>query len=206
MAVRLPVIVSQTAGGSNAQQGKEAGAVIQLMGIPGIDVSLIGPLSDGTLSSTDQLVLESQDRDFAIVASQSAADTMAALRSLGLSGRRAAHQHDVEGETGQARRIFCLHWADFDSSEALCQALQQILKDRQTVAVPILLAPTPSSKSEPKGAGQATPSPTKPQGASDPQGAATAAPAPFRSPPATAQRASNADLDSLVDDLNDLNL
>lgn len=202
MAVRLPVIVSQTAGGSNEQQGIEAGAVIQLMGLPGIDVSLIGPLGTGTLSSTDQLVLESQDRDFAIVTAQAPANTIAALRSLGLTGRRAAHPHDPEGETGQGRRVFCLRWADFDSSEAICQVLQQILKDQQIVAVPIGLGALGAGKTT-KQAGTA--------GTQTPKGLETAEkaenkPSSATSPPLAARRVSNSDLDDLVEDLNDLNL
>lgn len=203
MAVRLPVIVSQSAGGSNEQQGIEAGAVIQLMGLPGIDVSLIGPLGTGTLSSTDQLVLESQDRSFAIVAAEPPADTMAALRSLGLAGRRAAHPHDPEGETGQGRRVFCLHWADFDSSEAICQALQQILKDQQVVAVPIGLGAVGTGKTRKTEGTTRTPGTgTTEEPVSKPS--PTTSPSPATSP--AAHRVSNSDLDDLVEDLNDLNL
>lgn len=205
MAVRLPVIVSQTAGGSNEQQGVEAGAVIQLMGLPGIDVSLIGPLGTGTLSSTDQLVLESQDRDFAIVASQAPSNTIAALRSLGLTGRRAAHPRDPEGETGQGRRVFCLHWADFDSSEAICQALQQILKDQQIVAVPIGLGTAAKEKGKGTPGTKATERTKSPQGPGTAEGAANR-PTAVTSPPPAGRRVSNSDLDDLVADLNDLNL
>ncbi|QEG42768.1 hypothetical protein [Roseimaritima ulvae] len=213
MAVRLPVILSQSAGGSNEQQGKEAGAVIQLMGIRGIDVSLIGPLVGGTLSSTDRLVLESQDRDFAIVASSSAADTIAALRSLGLRARRAPHPHDSEGEAGQGRRVFCLHWNDFNSSESLCQALQQILQDRQVVAVPISLgtggakpataAPTTASPAERKSTAEPE-TPRKIDGAYKTQQETPAEKQLSR--PATSTGMVDTDLDDLVEDLNDLNL
>ncbi|GEM_PF-4098440 len=195
---------------------------MELMGTAGIDVSLIGALGEQSLSSTDRLVLESLDRDFVILSQHPPTEAIAALRTLQIVGRRAAHRFDREAESGGGRRIFCLCWRDFESSAAIADALREILLSLQVVAVPIGLAPANSKVSSPAklpASPVASPAAKEIDSAQSPSHShgidRSATPEPSNAEatrtepqPAAArrERISSADLDQLVDGLNDLDI
>jgi hypothetical protein len=119
MAVRLTVVISQVGQGSSKQQTLEAGLIAELIGRAGIDVSLIGPLSQVEQSATDRLVLEGISGDFAIVAWQTPERVMEQLAALQISGRRSVHRADPHAGAGPGRRIYCFDWSRFSTAEEL---------------------------------------------------------------------------------------
>lgn len=202
MAVRLPVVLAQSSGGSTARQSLEADAVMRLITAPGIDVSLVGPLDSGSLSGTDRLVFESQERDFVLVSHHSADDAIDELQAMGIGGRRAVHPHDQEASAGEGRRVYCFRWSDFSDSEILEQALVQLHQGAQVVAVPIQFPGTVKkasvSTSETPNAAIRQNSPAPPPPASQPSVKKEL------TEDSGQQNTSDTDLDRLVADLNDL--
>ncbi|WP_153557885.1 hypothetical protein [Roseimaritima sediminicola] len=202
MAVRLPVLLSQSPDGSSRQQQRQTETVMGLLGVAGLDVSLIGPLGRDTLSDTDRLVLESQERDFALVSALPPEQAIDVLTSLGISGRRAAHRLDPQADPGTGRKIFCLDWSAAGTGDALLRALEQILAEQQTVTIPLQLAPPQRAAAT----GSATTgSDSQPAARRRPEARPAAAEVAPPSRPGSAS-ASDDSLDALVQDLNDLDL
>lgn len=222
MAVRLTVVISQARQGTSKQQTLEACLIAELIGRSGIDVSLIGPLSQVEQSTTERLVLEGISGDFALVAWQTAEETMAQLAALQISAQRSAHRADPQAGTEPGRRIYCFDWNRFSTAEELAASLGQLLNERRVVTVS--LAPPPAStpsQSPPQQstlpiAGSGSRGPTAdplpkagpegpPRSAANGEVAKTATPLPDEVDDER-DRAANARLDALVDDLNMLDL
>lgn len=94
MAVRLSVIYSSPRGGTAAQQSLEGDLVAQLIGEPGIDLNIIGPLERLPEEATDRLLLEGISGDFAFLGWQSPEKTSQVLTDLQMPGMRGAHRLD----------------------------------------------------------------------------------------------------------------
>lgn len=223
MAVRLTVVISQVRQGSSKQQALEASLIAELIGRPGIDVSLIGSLSQVEQSATDRLVLEGISGDFAIVARQPPEKVMEQLAALQISGRRSAHRADPQADADSGRRIYCFDWGRFSEAEELAESLAQLLDERRVVtvslappastvasgshsqrdALPIAAGPSraTSSDQQPMAKVRATSSASETDGTD----AEPVLPTPDESGEER-ERAANAHLDALVDDLNSLDL
>lgn len=222
MAVRLTVVISQVSQGTSKQQALEASLIAELIGRAGIDVSLIGPLSQVEHSATDRLVLEGISGDFAVVTWLSADQAMEQLATLHISGRRTPHRADPQVDNGPAsdvgRRIYCFDLNRFSTSDALAESLCQLLDERRVVTVS-LAPPTRSGSPAPsrqpavrpsvEGGGPVAPAPNrsaKAEPETAPPSLASDAKAERMTPDDERERAANARLDALVDDLNMLDL
>ena len=120
MAVRLSVVMvhsppvsalqvteDEPSNRATAQQLAEA-VVGELIGLNGIDVTLVGPIAQLAPASTDRLTLESLTGDVAVLAWQCASETMAALAGIDFQGERSPHAHDrdVALPAARIRRIY----------------------------------------------------------------------------------------------------
>ncbi|MDA8743643.1 hypothetical protein N9N28_03315 [Rubripirellula amarantea] len=97
------------AGGSSAALDKLTEQLVgNLLGRPGIDVTLVGPLDDLQPGSTDALTLESMTGDVAVLTRVSIDQAMVQLASLGFAGQRARHLGDPTAPVASAaaRRIY----------------------------------------------------------------------------------------------------
>ena len=229
MAVRLTVVISQVQGGNRQQQEREANLIAALIGCPGIDVSLIGGLAEVAQPATDRLVLEGLSGDFALVAWQPPADVIDALGGLEVAGYRAPHAGDPGVAKQPGRRIYCFDPGSYADAETLVAALGDLLRTRQVKTVALGPPGSPLSRAASDGvpAAARADAADQPAGRSSSEAAEQAAgggPPAGRdtAPPVAAsarsarepadgdgereQRAREARLDALVDDLNSLDL
>ena len=91
MSVRLNVVVVQSPRMSNLQTGIVADIVIQLLGRPGIDVSMVTSLQPDEEHSSDRLMLAGLESDLAVIDWRGIDETLGSLAMLGLDVRRAPH-------------------------------------------------------------------------------------------------------------------
>lgn len=111
---RLAIILVHRAGASDAGMGSGSldkvteQLVGNLLGKPGIDVTLVAPLDEIAAGSTDALTLESITSDVAVLTRHAHEQTMAQLESLGFRGGRVRHLGDPDAPAGVAsgRRIY----------------------------------------------------------------------------------------------------
>ncbi|WP_164102661.1 hypothetical protein [Candidatus Laterigemmans baculatus] len=203
MSIRLNVVVSQSAGGTPQRRELESDLVARLIGAPGMDLSLIGPLESLAENSTDRLLLERLGGDLALLSWETPAVAAERLAACHIPGRRAPHPLDAEaaaiGSASGERRIFHHPLADH-SAATLQAALERLLASRRVVTFqlapaaphrpvrPSLASPRPAS---PPDRHAAAPNPHRPIAAQE----------PVAEPTSTADR-----WDALVDELNDLDI
>ncbi len=223
MAVRLSVLLVQSSRMSGLQSGINAELVFQLMGVPGIDLSIVNSLNPAEIAETDRLLLSSLETDLAVLDWRDADDSLAALATLGVVGARAPHQldpHTPVAEPG-TRRIYLVDLRSGDTPPAVVNAMKQLLDQRRVVAVPLVIGGLPMLKS------LAVPklSPSLPVAMSKPRLPITESTLPLSAPTCDAEQGrlpvvgtnalqingskavaarepSDHDLDALVDDLN----
>ena len=205
MAIRLSVVmVHAPLGGAQAQQLAES-VVGHLIGLNGIDLTLVGPLAGLRDDSTDQLTLESLSGDVAVLDWASPAEIIDALTSLGFAGARCPHADDPDAEIPAAnlRRIYALDLRDFADSNDVVAALQKLHQNRGVKTFSLDLAPSVSNDSAnradapppstvPKALGEAPPAPETPE------------PRPTSSLPPHRHDPDELNLDSLLDQLDEL--
>jgi hypothetical protein len=210
MAVRLSVIMVQSAPPS-AAAGRTAEAVVgELIGLGGIDVTLVGPLAEISSASTDQLTLESLSGDVAVLDWQSPSAIMASLHQIGFGGQRSAHENDpdVESRAANLRRIYALDLAKFSRPEDIFQALTRLNASRQVRTFSLgLSANSDSQQTEPpaRATSQEKPRraknveaiPEKPLGTSSTQ-------PPSEDTSTSPERGESLNLDDLLDQLDQL--
>lgn len=214
MSVRLNVLLVQSSRMSGLQSGINADLVFQLMGVAGIDLSIVNSLNPAEIAETDRLLLSSFQNDLAVLDWRDANDSLAALAILGVSGVRAPHQLDPTTpavQTGK-RRIYLVDLRSGDSSAAVVSAMKQLLDQRRVVAVPLVIGgmakPTmPGMPKTPSATNMvsapsviAQPSPTPQQAKTPPVVANT--PHLDRGRATVGGEPSDRDLDALVDGLN----
>jgi len=208
MSVRLNVLLVQSSRMSGLQSGINADLVFQLMGVPGVDLSIVNSLNPAEIAETDRLLLSSFQNDLAVLDWRDVDDSLAALAILGVSGARAPHQLDPKTPSVQSgtRRIYLIDLRFGDSPAAVVSAMKQLLDQRRVVAVPLIIGgmakPKMHSATNPVSAPSivAPPSPT---------------PQPTKAPTVVAhtphldgghasvrREPSDRDLDALVDGLN----
>ena len=136
------------------------GIVGELIGLNGIDLTLVGPLTQIGDSSTDSLTLESLVGDVAVLDWQSPLEIMAALNRIGFGGQRSPHQHDPEAPAmaTNLRRVYALNLSKFSHPQEVLEALSRLNASRQIRTFSLGVAPDSSS-----------PKPSPPDSRSSPQ-------------------------------------
>lgn len=206
MAVRLTVLLVQSSRMSGLQTGINADLVFQLMGVPGIDLSIVNSLNPTEIAETDRLLLSSLETDLAVLDWRDADDSLAALANLGIVGTRAPHQldpHTPAAEPG-TRRIYLVDLRSGDPPPTVVNAMKHLLDQRRVVAVPLSIGGLARPKSTPTTPPPlpvasvtltSTPTPTPTSGVPKPA-SISSGPQPAKNEP------SDRDLDALVEGLN----
>lgn len=145
MAVRLPVVMVHTPPPeSGASQLAEA-IVGELIGMPEIDLTLIGNLTQISTESTDRLSLETLTGDIAALDWQPPAGIVAALGELGFKGSRTPHPNDPEAPPAEpSRRIYAFDLNLFPDARSVCDAVAKLKQQRQVRT--FTLSPTVGAK------------------------------------------------------------
>lgn len=152
MSARLSIVLSQA--GNQIANGRdhEGELVADLMGAAGMDLSLIGPLEQLGQAATDRLVIDGLSGDFALLAWDEPAVSLAHLTAASVPGYRAPHQLDPEPAANQAaavggnaadagvseqpatRRIYCFNLREH-SIASVRAGLDKILLTRRTPTI-----------------------------------------------------------------------
>ena len=143
MAVRLSVVMIQSPPPmANAERIAEA-VVGELIGLGGIDLTLVEPLPSLSESSTDHLTLSSLTGDIAFLDWQKPAETLEALGSLGIVGQRSAHQHDfnVPVSVSNQRKFYLFDLMNFADAKEVIAALSELNASRSVRTFSLDLAP-----------------------------------------------------------------
>ncbi len=161
MAVRLNVVMVHPPKNSRAAQRLSEQVVGRLIGLAGIDLTLIDPMDQIQPTSTDCLTLTSLSGDVALLAWQPIGEVIRSLDGLGFDGSRARHAHDLEAPVANSsRRVYCYDLRAFDDSHQLCVALQKLLDSRQVRTFSLGLSatqPLPGATKSPAAARQPAP-------------------------------------------------
>ncbi len=224
MSVRLNVLLVQSSAMSGLQSEINAELVVQMMGVPGLDLSIVTSLKRNEASDTDQLLLASFQNDLAILDWRDPSELVQSLAEIGVTGTRAAHRLDPSPAAAPARgrRLYFVDLRRGDPPRLIVEAMRALLNDRQVVAVPLMLPTGMKSNSSAGSVASGNGSPREqaqratPRSA-DSQPAATAhathsaspdAPPPIEQPQrpvgGPAKRPLESDLDALVDGVNDV--
>ncbi|NNE00803.1 MAG: hypothetical protein HKN47_26105 [Pirellulaceae bacterium] len=174
MAVRLSVIMVHSAPANAAAQSLAESAVGELIGRPGIDMTLIGPLDQIAESSTDRLTLDSITADAAVLDWRSPQDLMDALATVGFRGVRAPHASDpasesATGATVGQRKIYAFDLNHFATGAQLCTAVTQLLASKQVRTFALGNLAGPANRSGPSPIAQSPETATTPAAVSKTQ-------------------------------------
>jgi hypothetical protein len=216
MAVRLSVVMIHSPPPS-ASAGQMAEAIVgELIGLPEIDLTLIGPITQLAEGSTDRLTLESLSGDIAVLDWQSPQDLVDSLGAIGVGGCRAPHSDDpaaVAGSERTGRRIYAFDLNQYPDAQRLARSIVQLKASRQVRTFSLLPGPAvvPAHTADPAAPSRAEP--PKPQPAAPPITPPHAASPPGEIPQPIAgtqhdrnrrQPAPNLDLDDLLNQLDEL--
>lgn len=197
MAARLPIIMVQTRPPTAAAQQRAEQIVGELIGINGIDLTLVDPLPSLAENSTDWLTLSAVSGDVAVLDWKSQDQLLSELANVGFQGQRSLHEHDRDAPPAAAgsRRIYAFDLTRFGSAADLISALERLLSSRQVRTFSLGLVATP-------GTAQNSPSPPN------------ARPQPIQSRPQTEMPlaetnkrpagGADVDLDALLDQLDQI--
>lgn len=144
MASRLAVLMIQSRAPSAAADRLVEEVIGNLIGTPGIDLILIGALSEIGDASSDRLTLESITADVAVLDWQSPERILQGLANVDFHGQRAGHSHDPQAEAVAAgnRKIFAFDLREFADSTELNRALEKLNSDRAVRTFSIGLGPS----------------------------------------------------------------
>lgn len=143
------------------------GVVGELIGLPGIDLTLVEPLGRLQETSTDRLTLGSLGGDVAVLDWQSPAEILALLESIEFEGKRSPHQHDLDvpPPPANSRRIYAYDLSKFSRAEDVIAALSRLNADRQVRTFTLGPLPISSASTSNQSLGQIAPPQGKPQAA-----------------------------------------
>lgn len=224
MAARLNVLLVQSPRMTPLQSNINAALAVQLMGVPGLDLAILGAVAP-EMANTDRLLLESLSGDLAIVDWRGPEETLLALERLGIAGSRAPHRLDPgSGQPPQgARRLYLVDLRRGDSPAQVLAGLQAILASRRVVTVslgapprgsaaaapasaperPNVSPPAPASRFESAVTPPAADEPTLAQpAAGEPPARHPSDPAPHAASRGRVRRPQESDLDALVEEVN----
>lgn len=221
MAVRMNVLVLRPPGNGSKYHNQFDDVIGQLLGRPGLDVTLLERLPRPDESTTERLALESLGGHIACLAWGEPDQILADLDAAGKPMMRRAHKHDrqvppngVSQESESvAGRLFYFDMRRADANQTIFDELQELLSTLQTPMFQIGGAGAPK---KPKSVVAAVRSPAPPT--STPQSSITPDPPSTLQPTATFQNPivdaeskspvleSSDDLDRLVDELDDLDI
>ena len=134
MAVRLAVVMIESAPPTAAAGQFAADVVGNLIGRPGLDLVLVSSLAAGQISETDHLSLEAISGDLAVLDWQRPESMLDSLTAVGLNGSRCPHDHDPceLDKIAGGRRIYAFDLDLFRAATELVAALEKLNRDRQT--------------------------------------------------------------------------
>ncbi|MEL6896951.1 MAG: hypothetical protein AAFP90_12665 [Planctomycetota bacterium] len=143
MSARLAVVLSQSNAAGHRGTTEEQ-LVGQMIGQPGIDMSLIGDLRSLGRNETDQLVLDGLNSDFAILHWGDSAEVMRQLGDANVPGQRAPHSGDAAAPTigglpvvgfspraTDQRKVFCVSMDHLGGASEIIAVVYRILEERQ---------------------------------------------------------------------------
>ncbi|QDT13222.1 hypothetical protein [Planctomycetes bacterium K23_9] len=139
MAVRLNVIMVHSPPAKAGAQQLAEDVVGELIGRPGIDVTLVGSLDQAAATSTDMLTMESISSDVAVLDWRSPEQLMETLAKIEFGGDRCRHAEDQEAAPSRpgSRKIYAFDLRRFSDAKLLCTSLQSLLATRQIKTVSI---------------------------------------------------------------------
>lgn len=218
MAVRMNVLVLRPSGNGSKYHNQFDDVIGQLLGRPGLDVTLLERLPGPDESTTERLALESLGGHIGCLAWGEPEQVLADLKAAGKPMTRRAHKHDPQVPTNGAPqenesiagRLFYFDMRRVDANRTIFEELQDLLKTLQTpmfqigsaepaakpkAAVAMVQAPSPPMPSSP------VPSPP-----TEPKPAAIAKSPIVDSESAASELDTSDDLDRLVDELDELDI
>ena len=164
MAVRLSVVMIHTSPATSNAERVAQGVVGELIGMNGIDLTLVGPLDSLGESSTDRLTLASISGDLAVLDWQQHEALETALGRLEISGQRTVHVADpgatdsgrsaikaAEGTDLQYRKLYLFNLNDFSRPEDVVASLVELNSVRSVRTFKLDLAPKPIAAASPQG-------------------------------------------------------
>lgn len=143
MTARLSVLMVQPPRLSALQAKIQDQLVVQLIGVPGVDLAIVDSLDPAEGAATDQLLISSLAADLAVIDWRGADDVLDLLIKRGLSVVRAPHPLDLKADSvsGQGmKRIYVFDLRNGDKPLAIVGAIKDLLRDRRVVAIPIGIA------------------------------------------------------------------
>ena len=213
MAVRMNVLVLRPPGNGSKAHHQFDDVIGQLLGRPGLDVTLLERLPGSDDSTTERLALESLGGHIACLAWADADAMTIELAAAGKPMSRRPHQNDADAAItngaasgGAGGRMFYFDMRRPGANVSIFDDLQELLRTLQTPmfqigSVPTLLKTQPNT--QPTRALGARVRPESAPRAAAPPAAPIALPRPA---PERVAEDSEDDLDRLVDELDDLDL
>ena len=131
MAPRLSVVVSYGGGAHGLSSDQAADLVARLMGEPGCDVSLIGPLDQLGDHETDRLMLEGLRESYVFISANPSAQVTAALLAYGILNQTT----ESAGQLPIRRRVIAIEVDSTSPTESVVHTVQSILRDMRTPVV-----------------------------------------------------------------------
>ena len=138
MPTRLTVIMTESTPPTGTARRMAEAVVGELIGLPGIDLTLVESLDTLDAGSTDRLTLDGIRGDVCVLDWKSPEAIERSLRSIGFPGRRAPHSHDSAAAPnpspvvqGPTRRIYAFDLSRFDDAGRLGQALSGLRATRE---------------------------------------------------------------------------
>ena len=208
MPARLNVILIESAPDAGSARRMAEAAVGELIGLAGIDLTLVDSLVRMSETSTDKLTLDGITGDACVLDWQPPESIISSLQAKGFIGRRSPHPHDPDAATvsssaekGLTRRIYAFELNRFSDAKSLCDALQDLrsVREVRTFSLVPPATSTPRSGEKPRvvtGSDHSTGQPASQATDESPVTALGHVPLPK-------PRIGEIDLESLVDQLDD---
>ncbi|MEO1527232.1 MAG: hypothetical protein AAFX06_17465 [Planctomycetota bacterium] len=199
--MRLPVILNQQAPASGQSLAEDL--VGELIGRPGLDLTLVDRFSLIRPDSSDQLTLDAITVPSAVLDWQSEDDIHAALQAVGFNGVRCAHELDAQAPAytpgAGARRLFLFDLRKVGSAKQVLAELSRLRESLsvKTISLGGLSAGQRSTPEKPK-AKQEVPKQVVP----DAKPLSQPAPSSIAQP----NKQGGDDLDDLIDQLDDMDV
>jgi hypothetical protein len=220
----MNVLVLRPPGNGSKYHSQFDDVIGQLLGRPGLDVTLLERLPAPGESTTERLALESLGGHIACLAWTDAESTLGELDAAGKPMVRRTHKHDpevpsngVESQSGNVvGRLFFFDMRLSDANRWIFEELQQLLKTLQTPMFQIGAGDLkPSRKAIPPTTPKANSTPdslpesslTKPSSATVTRETLNNSPTKVNEdPPSDFSSSDDEDLDRLVDELDEMDL